>query len=242
MNENLTNKHILIIGGNSGFGQEIAKQALTSKAAVTITGRDTDKNQQTVLNLSKFGDIDSRIFDAGSNQHIQDFFGKLGQYDHIISMVGGAMGGGFIENDEQTIRTAIEEKFFLNLAIVKAARSHLNQNGSFVLTSGAGRRYDQASGAIVGNQGVNGLVQGTAIELAPNIRINAVAPTWTPTQLWRQMNNEDLQNQIDQQTAANPLKKISDPQEVAKAYLFLMDCQFITGQTITVDGGSTLLR
>lgn len=108
-------------------------------------------------------------------------------------------------------------------------------------TAGSGCRPDNASGAILGNEGISTLVRGLAIELAPKVRVNAVAPTWTPTPLWREVAAEDVavtQRQLKEQTL---LKQTGMPQEVAQAYFFLMGCDFITGQTINVDGGLSLL-
>ncbi len=236
----ISQQKILIIGGTSGFGFEIARQSLQQKANVTITGRHQETLTQAVTTLSQFGTVAGTCLDAHDEYSITHFFADQEKFDHIISMLGGAMGGGFLDNTNEAIKTAIETKFYLDLYLAKSAPAHLADNGSLILTSGAGRRYDQAAGAIIGNQAINGLVQGLALELAPRLRVNSVAPTWTPTKLWRDVDQDQLTALKKQQAAASPLQRLSSPTEVAKTYLFLMDCTFITGQTITVDGGSTL--
>lgn len=81
------------------------------------------------------------------------------------------------------------------------------------------------------------MVAGLAVELAPKIRVNAVAPTWTPTGLWRDLQGQELKSNQAQMVQQIPLQRVSKVEEVAKAFLFLMDNGFVTGQTIHVDGG-----
>lgn len=142
------------------------------------------------------------------------------------------MGGGFLDNSVAAIRETIEDKFFANLQVAQLASDHLNQHGSLIFTSGAGGRPDNASGAIVGNQAINTMVAGLAVELAPDYRVNAVAPTWTPTGLWRQLSNAQLTEQTAAVSASNPLKRVATPAEVASAYVYLMQNEFITGQVL----------
>ena len=151
------------------------------------------------------------------------------------------MGGGFLDNSIAAIRQTVEDKFFANLQVAQLASHHLNQHGSLIFTSGAGGRPDNASGAIVGNQAINTMVVGLAVELAPDYRVNAVAPTWTPTGLWRQLSDAQLAAQAATVSAGNPLKRVATPAEVASAYVYLMQYEFMTGQVLHVDGGVELV-
>lgn len=77
--------------------------------------------------------------------------------------------------------------------------------------------------------------------MAPYYRVNAVAPTWTPTGLWNDLTPAALK-ETEKNVAANiPLKKVATTAEVASAYLYLMTNDFITGQIINVDGGTSAL-
>lgn len=76
--------------------------------------------------------------------------------------------------------------------------------------------------------------------LAPDYRVNAVSPTWTPTGLWRDMDDHDKDEQIKSFSDAVPLKRLGSLQEVGSGYLYLMSNDFITGQTMHIDGGIDL--
>lgn len=238
----LAGKTVLIIGGSSGFGLEIAHLAAAQGARLLIVGRDGAKAEAVARELTQGGAAAAAFgLDATDAAGFQAFAERHGPFDHAVSMVGGAMGGGFLAADPATIRATIEGKFFANLTIARSLAPLLKDGGSITLTAGSGGRPDNASGAIIGNEAIAALVRGLGVELAPRARANAVAPTWTPTPLWRDMAQADV-TAIEQRFAAQiPLGRVAHPAEVAQAYLFLMTCGFITGQTVAVDGGLTLV-
>lgn len=237
----LSQQKVLIIGGTSGFGQQIAQQALESQANVYIIGRNEKRLQTALSGFKKYDDrIHGSALDAHDAHQLEQFLSSFGPFDHVVSMLGGAMGGGFMDSPLSLIRQTIEDKFFANLQLVKIIVPYLNKNGSFTMTSGAGGKPHNASGAIVGNRAINTLVEGLAVELAPDYRVNAVAPTWTPTGLWRGNSPQDLQQQEMAMSQSIPLKRVATKNEVASAYIYLMNAAFVTGQILHVDGGIDL--
>ncbi|QMU09007.1 SDR family oxidoreductase [Levilactobacillus suantsaii] len=236
----LDQQTILIVGGSSGFGYAVAQRVVAAGADVYLIGHNAERLQHAQDRLAAGSAVTTAALDAQDPQALRDFFATAPAFDHIISFLGGAMGGGFLDNSVAAIRQAIEDKFFANLQLAQIAVKHLNDHGSLTLTSGAGGHPYDASGAIIGNQAINTLVAGLAVELAPNYRVNAVAPTWTPTGLWRKLTPEQIKAQQQAMSASIPLKRTGTVEEVAAAYLYLLQNGFVTGQVLAVDGGIDL--
>ncbi|WAD00651.1 SDR family oxidoreductase [Levilactobacillus brevis] len=236
----LEQQRVLIVGGASGFGKAVAQQALQAGAQVHIIGHQQAHVDTTIAQLRSLGAIKGTALDAQSEAALTAFFEQQSAFNHVLSFLGGAMGGGFLDNSVAAIRQAIEDKFFANLQLSKMAATHLIDGGSLILTSGAGGHPADASGAIIGNQAINTLVAGLAVEMAPHYRVNAVAPTWTPTGLWRQLTPQAIQKQSAAFAKGVPLQRVATKDEVASAYLYLMSNDFVTGQVLHVDGGVDL--
>lgn len=237
---NLDKRKVLILGGTSGFGLCVARFAGLAGAEVSIVGRDEKKMSAAVTSLQIEGvTVKGHLADVTDGKVLDSLLATEGTFDHLVSLVGGFMGGGFLDASEEIIRKAIEEKFFANLGIARRAAPYLRDQGSMVFTAGSGGRPDNASGAFVGNESVRTLVQGLAVEIAPRGRVNAVAPTWTRTPLWRNMPDDQVDATERQFAKEIPLGRVATIAEVASVYIFLMENTFITGQTITVDGGLT---
>lgn len=237
---NLKNKTIAIVGGSSGIGLRVAEMAAEKGASLLILGRNPARLEVALENLSHKTAVQIHQVDAHDHKALNDSFARLGHFDHLVSMVGDVMGGGFIGADMATIEHVIHSKFMTNVLIGKLASSHINDGGSLVFTSGTGGRAQQACASYVGNLGINAMVEGLAAELAPRIRVNAVAPTWTLTPFWRDVPAESVAQTRAWFEETIPLKRLATIDELASAYIFLMENGFITGQRLAVDGGIML--
>ncbi|WP_260923322.1 SDR family NAD(P)-dependent oxidoreductase [Novosphingobium sp. 9] len=240
----LKDKVVLIIGGTSGFGLEVAHQAAGEEARLLLVGRNEAKVGEVLQRFRAEGvGAQGAALDATESAALEAFLVRHGPVDHLVSTVGGAMGGGFLSAEVKDIRETVEGKVFAAMTIARATAPYINDGGSMTFTGGSGGRPDNASGAYLGNIGIAALVRGLGVELAGrNIRANAVAPTWTPTPLWRDMAPEQVEDIRASFASRIPLGRVAQVPEIAEAYLFLMRCTFITGQTLTVDGGLTLVE
>ncbi len=239
----LSNKTVVVIGGSSGFGNATARAAAELGATLILTGRDAGKLEGVVREFTEAGFTASgTVMDAADDASVDAFFTGIAGFDHLVSMAGGFMGGGFLSADFATIHRAVEEKLFANLRIARAAAPKIAPGGgSMTFTAGSGGRPQNASGAIIGNDAIRTMVRGLAVELAPKARANAVSPTWTETPLWRGMSAADVTATKKHFAETIPLGRTAEIAEVSGAYLFLMQNGFITGQTIAIDGGVDLV-
>ena len=236
----LNSKQIIIIGGSSGIGFKIAEMAAEHGAILILVGRNSQRLEKAEEELSKKTTVSSYLLDAHNHNSLEHFFNSVGTFDHIISMVGDVMGGGFVNAEMETIRRVMESKFFTNVYIGQLAAKKISKGGSMVFTSGTGGRAQHACASYVGNLGINALVEGLAAELAPNVRVNAVSPTWTLTPFWRDVPASQVESTQKHFAEVIPLKRTASIDEIASAYIFLMSNGFITGQHLAVDGGIML--
>ncbi|KAF1051417.1 MAG: 3-oxoacyl-[acyl-carrier-protein] reductase FabG [Stenotrophomonas maltophilia] len=234
-------KTLVVIGGSSGIGLRVAQLAAQQGAALIIVGRNPERLEQARLELAEQGaQVQVRQADAHQPEQLEALFAALPAFDHLVSMVGDVMGGGFLGADLAVIRHVLESKFFSNVRIAQLAAAKLRDGGSLVFTSGTGGRAQDACASYVGNLGINALVEGLAVELAPRARVNAVSPTWTLTPFWREVPAEQVAAIRQRFETTIPLRRLASIDELAQAYVFLMSNAFITGQHIAVDGGIML--
>jgi len=237
----LDGKCVVIIGGASGIGLQTAQFAGAEGARLIVGGRNQERLAQAKRLLEEGGVVvDTYQVDAHDDATLVRFFDQLPPFDHFVSMVGDVMGGGFLGADIATIRHVIDSKFLANVRIGQLAAAKVKEGGSLVFTSGTGGRAQDACASYVGNLGINALVEGLAVELAPRVRVNAVSPTWTLTPFWRDLptaQTEAIKARFEQNI---PLKRTAKIEELSSTYLFLMKNSFITGQHIAVDGGIML--
>ncbi|WP_245929461.1 SDR family oxidoreductase [Brenneria roseae] len=238
----IQDKTIVIIGGSSGIGLRVAHQTHAAGARhLILGGRNAQRLKQARDELTAQGaQVTTFQVDAHDASSLQDFFAALPVFDHLVSMVGDAMGGGFLDADLTVIRHVIDSKFFANMLIARHAASKLNTGGSLVFTSGTGGRAQDACASYVGNIGINALVEALGVELAPKARANSVCPTWTVTPFWRDVPEEQREATRQRFNQAIPLGRTATMDEVASAYVFLMSNDFVTGQHLAVDGGIML--
>lgn len=244
----LDGKVFVVTGGSRGIGFEIAKQLLDQNAKVVICGRKQegldaagaalgagdDRLLKVAAHVAKEADVDSLFEQA---------LGKFGQMDGLINNVGMNIVTGLVESSpllwQKIIDTNLSGTY---LCSRKAAQIMRDRNSGKIvsITSIAGRRSAPAMGIYgIAKAGVEMMTKVLAMELAPfNIQVNAVAPCMVKTDFSKVFwSNKEAHDQIVKNI---PLGRIPEPIEIAHPTLFLCSggADFMTGQTILVDGGS----
>jgi NAD(P)-dependent dehydrogenase (short-subunit alcohol dehydrogenase family) len=137
----------------------------------------------------------------------------------------------------------MDTRFWGCFYAAKYASSKMPPDGSFTFTTGTATHHPIRSGSVVTAScgAVEAFARGLALDLAP-IRVNAIAPGLIATPLHeRQGGKETAAKRIEQMASRIPLKRAGRPEDIADAVLFLMRNQFVTGITLTIDGGALLL-
>jgi NAD(P)-dependent dehydrogenase (short-subunit alcohol dehydrogenase family) len=236
----LEDSKVVVIGGSSGIGLAIARQARAQGASLVIVGRDPVKLSTAASELG--GDVQGIVGDAHDHAALEKLIAALREHDHLVSMIGDTMAGGFLRTPLDTMRHVLHSKFWTNLLIARFAVPLVRDGGSMTFTSGSGVRAQDAAASYVANGALAAMAQGMGSELGPRVRVNVVAPAFMDTALWRAKPREDIDARIRSYSQVNPLGRLGTPEEVASAYIFLMTNTYMTGQVLQIDGGMMLRK
>jgi NAD(P)-dependent dehydrogenase (short-subunit alcohol dehydrogenase family) len=242
----LEGKKALITGGNSGIGFATARLFIHEGAEVAITGRDQKTLDAAVEELgSKAVAYRADVTDSNARA---DLFSKIGQrfgsLDIVFANAGisGATPVGSTDEAvfENIIRVNLTSVFFT----VQAALPLLNDGSSIILNSSVigSVGSPERSAYAASKAGVRGMARSLAYELSPrNIRVNVVAPGATKTPIWHRgsIPSEKADERAAQWAAAIPLGRLGEPDDIAKAVLFLAsdESSYIQSVELFVDGG-----
>lgn len=241
----LTDKVAIVTGAGSGIGKAIAMELAACGCAVAVCGRRLEPVQATAQEIEALGHkAFAASADVASGESVSAFVAEVTKlFGHIDILVNNAG----VTRDNLLIRMS-EEEWDSVLAT--------NLKGAFLFSKAVARpMMKQRSGAIVNISSVVGLIgnpgqcnyaaskaglialtQSMAKELASrNIRINAVAPGFIVSQMTDAL-PEDLRKAM---LAQIPAGRFGDVADIAKAVAFLAgpDASYITGQTLSVNGG-----
>lgn len=236
----LAHKTVVVIGGSSGMGLATAIAALAEGADVTVTGR-----RQELLDAARSGSagLHTGAVDAGNEVAMRAFFDGFKQIDHVYVTAAALLFGNKLEADSSALRDAMDTRFWGCFYTAKYASPKMPPDGSITFTTGTATHKPIPSGNVVTAScgAVEAFARGLAIDLAP-IRVNAIAPGLIATPLHeRQGGKEAGAKRVQQMASRLPLRRAGRPEDIADAVLFLMKNQFVTGTTLTIDGGGSLI-
>jgi NAD(P)-dependent dehydrogenase (short-subunit alcohol dehydrogenase family) len=237
----LLGKRVVVLGGSSGIGLAVARQAASQGANVVIASSSAERVQKAVESVG--GEAQGHPVDVSDEGTVATFFSKLGTFDHLVFTAGDSLHlHELASTDLQQARRAFELRYWAALAAVKYGSPHIRKEGSIVLTTGiAGQRPRKGwviAASVCGT--VEALTRALAVELAP-IRVNAVSPGVVRTDLWQNMGAAEREHLFESVGSSLPVGRVGEADDIAQAYLFLMQEGFSTGQTVVVDGGTVLV-
>jgi NAD(P)-dependent dehydrogenase (short-subunit alcohol dehydrogenase family) len=237
----LWDKRVVVLGGSSGIGLAVAQQVVTHGAEVVVASSNAERVENAVTSLG--GKAEGHAVDLSDEQAVQSFFQKLGGFDHLVFTAGDSLQlNELAATDLEKARHAFELRYWAALAAVKYGSAHIREGGSIVLTTGiAGRRPRKGwtlAASVCG--AIDSLTRALAVELAP-IRVNAVSPGVARTNLWQNIGEHEREGMYETVGRTLLVGRVGEAVEIARAYLFLMQEGFSTGQTVVVDGGTVLV-
>ena len=242
----LTDKVCIITGGSRGIGKSIAQVFARNGAIVyaTATREGSVDSWAEEFNISVKGEVRSLYFDVSDEKAVRTAVMQVkkdcGQIDGLVNNAGVE----FNELIGMISRQHMEQMFSVNvygtvnmLETVSRIMRRQESGGSIVnitsLTALKGNKgqlvYSATKGAVIS------LTKSAAKELSEmNIRVNAIAPGLTNTDMMRQADPEKLQGRIDNIC----MGRLAEPEDIANACMFLISdlSAYISGQILAVDG------
>jgi len=237
----LTGKRVVVLGGTSGIGLATADLASQLGAEVTVASSNPDTVKRALDTLPPA--TTGEVIDLTDNTDVAGLFDRVGQFDHLAFTAGESLTMLELRAmDLDRARKAFELRYFGMLGAVSVAVPHLRPGGSIVLTSGTAGDRPGAGWSVAASLcgAVDSLVRAMAVELAP-LRVNAVKPGVIRSPLWSNLDEQTRTSLYDGTAGSIPLGRVGEPEDVAKAYVYLMNQDFATGTIVTVDGGTVLV-
>ena len=244
----LHDKVALVTGANGGIGRSIALGYKAMGATVIASGRNPQKNAAMAQELGDGHEVislDVRDEEA-VNQAVAAIVEKQGRLDILVNNAGIVRRINVLDMDTQDWHDVIDTHLNGGFYCAKAAAKAMVSAGNGGKIINIGSMYSLLGPPNVTNYaaaktGILGLTRGLAVELAVhNIQVNALLPGWHKTDLNRELLDGPLGEEIRHKT---PARRLGTADDLAGAAIFLASdaAEFVTGTTLVVDGGYSIM-
>ncbi|MEK3937216.1 SDR family NAD(P)-dependent oxidoreductase [Sporosarcina sp. FSL W7-1349] len=255
MGTGLREKVVIVTGGTSGIGEAVTRRFIQEGARVSVMGRSKDRLDKMA---EEFGNnlltIQGDVSNYEDNRKIVEAtVKKFGKLDVFIANAGVFDGfAKFMDADPKAVEEAYHYLFDINvkgsfLGAKAAVDELLKTKGNIIFTVSGASFYPDGGGVwyTASKHAQIGLLRQLAFELAPDVRVNAVAPGGTLTALTVIPPLQPFVKIIDNETKAknikkrNPLQIAMSSEDHVGAYVLLAsdEARAITGEIISSDGG-----
>jgi 2-hydroxycyclohexanecarboxyl-CoA dehydrogenase len=251
----LQGKTALIAGGGGGIGRAVAL-ALAHEGATAGVADIVKDNAEKVSGEIKALGMDAMAYQvdltkkADVDRMVSEVLARFGQIDILVNCQGWDRLEPFVESHEETWEKLLAINFKSVLYTVKAVLPQMISRGGgkiVNISSDAGRVGSSWEAVYAGAKGaVIAFSKTVAREVARyKINVNVVCPGLTETPLLQAVRSQSEQTAkiIEAVTKATPFRRPAKPEEIAEAVLFFTSpaAEFITGQTLSVSGGLTMV-
>jgi NAD(P)-dependent dehydrogenase (short-subunit alcohol dehydrogenase family) len=234
----------IVTGASRGIGLAIARRLVRDGYRVAVTARNAEPLEAAVAELGGASYAVGVAGKADDPVHQGDAvtatLGAFGRLDLLVNNAGiNPVFGPLIEADPGAVRKVFDVNVFAVIGWVRQAYdAWLGRYGGAVVNvaSVAGLQPSPGLGAYaISKAALIHLTRELSVELAPGVRVNAIAPAVVRTQFARAL----YEGREDEASEAYPLGRLGNPDDVAGAvaYLASADAAWVTGQTLVIDGG-----
>jgi NAD(P)-dependent dehydrogenase (short-subunit alcohol dehydrogenase family) len=242
----MDHKVALITGGSKGIGAAIAESLVRQGTAVMLVARKEEPLRDKAAELRKIDSapVEFRVGNAGDIHDIEacvaDTVSRLGALDYLVNNAATSpYHGPLIDVDlprlDKTLNVNLRGPLLWSQ---QAWRAYMGRHGGVILniSSIGGQAYTSDNGPyVLAKAGLDYLTRYLAVELAPVVRVNAIAPGLVETEkaeaLWNSPN-----------VRVPPMGRVGQPADIAAAAMYFLsdDACWVTGQVLDVDGGARI--
>jgi NAD(P)-dependent dehydrogenase (short-subunit alcohol dehydrogenase family) len=242
----LNGRNALVTGSSRGIGLAVARALATAGARVVLNSRDAGAVRAAAEQVGNgavglAADLGSS---AGAAGLVEAALETVGSLDILVNNAGMAMAAESTELSAADWQRTIDLDLSAVFYCAQVAGRHMLARGSGAIVNLSSvqaftplaRRVAYAAS----KAGVIGVTKALAVEWAPTVRVNAVAPGYVATQMVAELVEAGRVN-ADAIAARTPMRRMAQPDEIAAAVVFLASdaAGYITGETLMVDGGWT---
>ncbi len=238
----LKDKRVVITGGASGIGAATAARFLEEGSRVVIV--DRDENARDRIHQDVPGITGAFLADVADPAQVQHAFGNailaLGGLDVVINNAGISIRHKFLDITPEEWSRVVAVNLTGVFNVAQTAARYMSERGGGVILNMA------STNGIVGHPfyadynatkaGVIELTRSMALELAPKVRVNAVAPGYVLTPMQQAEYSAAMLEAVNRKI---PLGRHAEPAEIAALFAFLAsdDATYLSGQVYVIDGG-----
>jgi NAD(P)-dependent dehydrogenase (short-subunit alcohol dehydrogenase family) len=242
--QGLEGKRVVITGGASGIGAATVARFLAEKSRVVIIDRDKsacDRIREALPDI-----VATFVADVADPGRIRHAMGNailvLGGLDIVINNAGISIRHKFLDITPEEWNQVLAVNLTGVFQVAQTAARYMMQNSGGVILNTASTNgivgYPYYADYNATKAGVIELTRSMALELAPKVRVNAVAPGYVLTPMQRAEYSDEMLEAVNQKI---PLGRHAQPEEIAALFAFLAsdDAAYINGQVYVVDGAET---
>lgn len=245
MGKRFLGKVAIVTASTQGIGFSIAERLGLEGAAIVISSRRQKNVDEAVEKLKAKGievlGVVCHVSNAEQRKNLVDkTVQKYGEIDVIVSNAAANPSvNAILDTQESVLDKLWEINVKASILLLKDAVPHMKKGSAVVFISSIGAYQPQSSMAMYGvtKTALLGLTKALAAEMAPDTRVNCVAPGFVPTHFAEFITtNPAVRKEIEEKTLLNRLGTTED-MAAATAFLASDDASYITGETLVVAGG-----
>jgi NAD(P)-dependent dehydrogenase (short-subunit alcohol dehydrogenase family) len=234
----------VVIGGTSGIGLEIARAFARDGADVVATSRSEESVTDAAGELRDLGadtvEVTCDVRDADSLERLRETVEEeLGGVDTLVTSQGSVATTPVTEMSDEEWERDIDVLLTGAFRAIREFGAAMDEGSIVNVSSMSARQSREARPSYVSAKaGLDGLTRAAAADLAPDVRVNAIAPGFVKTELAgpKLEDSSEFREGVDERT---PMARVATPEEISGAALYLASdaASFTTGEILTIDGG-----